>query len=57
MIACICGFQAETEGDLMSHFIECHRRSYALETCIDRETCSALKPAQGPEENRKKDPQ
>lgn len=31
MIACICGYEAMTEDDLKSHFIECHRLSYGLE--------------------------
>ncbi len=33
MYACICGFDAELEGDLMSHVLEHHCRSYGLETC------------------------
>jgi hypothetical protein len=33
MIACVCGFEASTEGDLMSHMRDCHRLSYGLEPC------------------------
>ena len=33
MYQCTCGYGAQTEGDLMSHFIECHAASYGIETC------------------------
>lgn len=33
MLVCICGYTAQTESDLMSHFLECHRLSYGLENC------------------------
>ncbi len=28
MFACVCGFSTESEGELLSHFLERHRRSY-----------------------------
>ena len=31
MYTCTCGHAAETEGDLMSHFIERHCLSYGVE--------------------------
>lgn len=31
MYLCSCGYAAETEGCLMSHFIERHRLSYNIE--------------------------
>ncbi len=48
MFACICGFDAESEGDLMSHVLERHIRSYGLETCSHRESCSVLNSADRP---------
>ncbi len=33
MIACICGFEGISEGELMSHMLERHLRSYVFETC------------------------
>jgi len=35
MIACVCGFEAVTEGDLMSHVLDRHLRSYGLEACYE----------------------
>lgn len=33
MYQCTCGYAAETEGGLMSHFIERHGSSYVIELC------------------------
>jgi hypothetical protein len=33
MYVCACGHTAETEGGLMSHFIERHCLSYDIELC------------------------
>jgi hypothetical protein len=33
MLVCICGYESQTESELMSHFLECHRLSYGLGNC------------------------
>lgn len=33
MFACTCGYESQTEGDLMSHVLECHCLPYGLEQC------------------------
>ncbi len=30
MVVCICGHETMTEGELLSHIIECHTLSYGL---------------------------
>jgi hypothetical protein len=38
MFACVCGFEAATEGDLMSHMLDRHRLSYGIEPCSHLES-------------------
>jgi hypothetical protein len=41
MFACVCGFEAETEDELKSHFLQCHSISYGLDVCTPGEQTKA----------------
>ncbi len=47
MVACVCGHESLTEGELMIHIIECHSLSYGL---------AGLKPVSVPDEKRHPEP-